>query len=486
MPKPSKAIAKTIADNEAILGARIPDALDPRHTDLLLRASARFLAQRFSFAGLLLNKSKIVFSERIPTAAVGYDNQLYQYYFNAEYMASLSMEEIIFMLYHESMHRALEHIAKGYIYDGCGDDQLPGVPIPPYVMPDLDPKMLTDYAITHQGHGYLPFSQQGWNVATDLYINRLGVEGGIGRINKDWLYDNDYDTGTMTEEGTYCLLFKQAWKHLGQPTDQLLPAGDPMPGQSNAPQNAPQAPQPDDSNDTLKDMPRSLEDVNAQCNENAQRMHAAEKLAGTESGIINRLVERFDTARLRWKKKYFNTVMSTNRGHSNASYRRADRRRLASTGLIFPTRYDTQVKDIVIAIDTSGSMSEAELSTGMSETAGVITQIKPKRLIVLPTDSRIHNVIDLKDLKPTTNFINTCNMLRDRVVPLLGGGGGTSFAPPFDWVAKNKIKPQCLIYFLDGYGKAPAHPPKYPVVWVTTGASDFVDWGTMIVMAEAI
>jgi predicted metal-dependent peptidase len=52
--------------------------------------------------------------------------------------------------------------------------------------------------------------------------------------------------------------------------------------------------------------------------------------------------------------------------------------------------------------------------------------------------------------------------------PELKGGGGTNFIPAFEKVEELGIRPDCLIFFTDGYGTFPTEPPPYPVVWVMT------------------
>ena len=57
------------------------------------------------------------------------------------------------------------------------------------------------------------------------------------------------------------------------------------------------------------------------------------------------------------------------------------------------------------------------------------------------------------------------------------GCGGTSFKPVFDYVDKNLLDVQILIYFTDGYGDDPKKPP-YPVMWVITpNGENRIRWG---------
>ena len=49
------------------------------------------------------------------------------------------------------------------------------------------------------------------------------------------------------------------------------------------------------------------------------------------------------------------------------------------------------------------------------------------------------------------------------------GGGGTRFAPVFDWVSENGYHPTFLLYMTDLDGPSPPDPG-YPVIWLAIDA----------------
>jgi predicted metal-dependent peptidase len=57
--------------------------------------------------------------------------------------------------------------------------------------------------------------------------------------------------------------------------------------------------------------------------------------------------------------------------------------------------------------------------------------------------------------------------LKDGELPKLGGGGGTSFIPPFVYLEEENIRPACLVYFTDMGGSFP-DDPGFPVIWCST------------------
>lgn len=63
------------------------------------------------------------------------------------------------------------------------------------------------------------------------------------------------------------------------------------------------------------------------------------------------------------------------------------------------------------------------------------------------------------------------------------GRGGTDLRPPFKADLLRKHRPDLIVYFTDGNGQAPKHPPKVPVVWCLTHKGRApVKWGRVIRM----
>jgi predicted metal-dependent peptidase len=61
----------------------------------------------------------------------------------------------------------------------------------------------------------------------------------------------------------------------------------------------------------------------------------------------------------------------------------------------------------------------------------------------------------------------------------LGGGGGTRFQPVFDWIERERSRPDLLVYFTDAEGEFPPGAPGYPVIWLVKGGGR-VPWGERI------
>ncbi|MBQ4328287.1 MAG: hypothetical protein IJC27_01025 [Lentisphaeria bacterium] len=130
--------------------------------------------------------------------------------------------------------------------------------------------------------------------------------------------------------------------------------------------------------------------------------------------------------------------------------------------------------EVVIALDTSGSISGEDFRNFFGEITAVVQSFPNYELTLVQCDSRIEKVEKFSREKPFS-----------KTVPLtLYGRGGTSFSPVFEYVKNEKINPKVLIYYTDG-GDAhfPEKPPAYPVIWALT-KDKTVPWGKKIVMAD--
>ncbi|MFM9991830.1 MAG: DUF2201 family putative metallopeptidase [Burkholderiaceae bacterium] len=111
--------------------------------------------------------------------------------------------------------------------------------------------------------------------------------------------------------------------------------------------------------------------------------------------------------------------------------------------------------DVVIAIDTSGSIGGAQLEAFWGEIQGILDAYPQIRGSLFFADADLYGPYEFS---------------KDAPLPAALGGGGTSFCPFFNWVAKqerNGSSPVC-IYFTDGYGTFPETPPESPVLWVAS------------------
>jgi len=121
--------------------------------------------------------------------------------------------------------------------------------------------------------------------------------------------------------------------------------------------------------------------------------------------------------------------------------------------IIVPVLQTPSLEDIVIAIDTSGSITNRDLTDFMSEVNAILTSYPNSRGILATCDAAVHEFekfegpIDVRKIE-------------------LHGGGGTDFRPLFERIEKEGITPKVMVFLTDGDATYPTTPPNYPVLFV--------------------
>ena len=128
----------------------------------------------------------------------------------------------------------------------------------------------------------------------------------------------------------------------------------------------------------------------------------------------------------------------------------------SSTGLVCAGRRTRSAGDIVLVLDTSGSIGELTYSKFLAQAQSILDDLKPDRLVLLSVS---HTVCDAVILEPG-----------DMVPDKLKGGGGTAFQPAFDWVMTHDIDPDVMVYLTDGmsHDRSSLRPVDYPLLWIST------------------
>jgi predicted metal-dependent peptidase len=126
-------------------------------------------------------------------------------------------------------------------------------------------------------------------------------------------------------------------------------------------------------------------------------------------------------------------------------------------GLVCAGRRARAARDIVLVIDTSGSVPQRAYDRFLTEAQAVLDELKPERLHLLSVS---HYVCD----------VHTLESGKDIVPTKLKGGGGTMFQPAFDWIQQQDIEVDVLVYLTDGFAfdLRSLQEPDYPVLWAST------------------
>jgi predicted metal-dependent peptidase len=185
---------------------------------------------------------------------------------------------------------------------------------------------------------------------------------------------------------------------------------------------------------------------------------------GDLPGGIERLLPEPGAGRVPWRRllqRYVGAALVP----ADYGYRRPNRRWLAE-GFLVPGLVSEPRHDVVVALDTSGSMTPADVARAADELAGLLAAADTVTVVV--ADASVHEVVRPAAVK---------SWLAARRVR---GGGGTDHRPVFAWLAEERRRPDVFIGLTDLYSRFPERPPPYPVVWVTPPGAGRAPWGRVV------
>ena len=162
--------------------------------------------------------------------------------------------------------------------------------------------------------------------------------------------------------------------------------------------------------------------------------------AGKMGGTGNRDLDALLQPQVDWREVLREFVQTTCAGSDYSTYARPNRR-LMSQGIVMPSGISEQVGELVIAIDTSGSIGQLELTAFLSEVKGVCDTVKPDKVRLLYWGCSVvgDESYDMHELEQLT----TSTKPKD--------GGGTDVRCVTQYMAEEGIKPQATIVLTDGY-----------------------------------
>ena len=279
-----------------------------------------------------------------------------------------------------------------------------------------------------------------WNIATDYAINIVLHDAGM-KLPQGGLIDAQYRG--MTAEEIYNKLPEQPSDQQKQKSAATGTVGD-----------------GENANGTEGDKDAEERRWQQTLAEAAQ----AAKMSGHLPSALEIFINGQLAPKVRWAEAL--SRFMTERSPDDYSWQRPNRRFIGG-GLFMPSRQSSNtLGEIVVAIDTSGSMTQELLERVAAELNDIKQAARPTKLHVVYCDSDIQHVDTFG--------------LHDDIELALRGGGGTSFQPVFDWIEENEINPRCLVYFTDGYAEFPEQPHSYPVMWAIIDSSETPPWGEIL------
>jgi predicted metal-dependent peptidase len=301
------------------------------------------------------------------------------------------------------------------------------------------------------------------NIACDYVINRILEKNGFTLWERPApLLDEQYDN--MAFEEVYALLPPspppiEITISIGMGKGQSLGEGGTMDNHDFWDKAGSQ--QKDGG--TGKDADGEIIENNEQVwKERLARAAIAAKMQGKLPSDIAGLVEATIEPKLPWRELLRNYVQDT----TKTDYRMMPpSKRYLHIPLYMPS-LKGEFLEIAVAVDTSGSISQPELETFVSEMQGIADSFENYRIHVYACDAAVHNytVVESYDEWPKE----------------YGGRGGTDFTPVFEDIEKQGLEISVLIYLTDSYGTFPKEAPSYPVLWVINAPNREVPFGDQI------
>lgn len=186
-------------------------------------------------------------------------------------------------------------------------------------------------------------------------------------------------------------------------------------------------------------------------------------LAGRMGAKIPRVISDLLEPKIDWREALREFVSSSTKGNDEFTWRRMNKRHMAND-IYLPSVENESIGEIVVAIDTSGSIGGAEITEFATELVSICEVCQPEVVRVLWWDTEVHGEQIFKD-----NYSDIAKLLK----PM--GGGGTMVSCVSDYVVKNKIKAECVLVFTDGYVENDINwKITDPTLWMVTQRRDFV------------
>ena len=363
-------------------------------------------------------------------------------FYNPAYLASLKPPERVFVFAHEVYHVIMKHPQrmKHYQREGAVRDT--------------------------------KWDQDTFNKAADYVINADLLEQGIGMMNPSWLYRSG-TTGHHLVEDVYKDIYEEPppGGGKGKGGSTFGQSGKGAKGQGNDAQADAAGGSFDQILEPSVDPVTGKEDLpdDAEFKEAIARAAGAAKAMGNMPGSFKRLVEEILEPQVDWRD-HVRMIMTGRIGARAETWDRPNRRRLVLNPMvIMPGRKGYGAECVVVARDTSGSIGAKELSAFNAEIGGVLQSVRPKRVVVIDCDAKVHKVQEVCTLDEAQATLGKAH-----------GGGGTSFVPVFDKVRELGLRPEALVYLTDMYGSFPQEAPPYPTIWCSTSKGVTAPFGDLV------
>ena len=361
----------------------------------------------YGFFLIMLNK---MWRKDLPTAGVSKNGINYQLAINEEFWTSLSEKHQMGLLKHELLHIAFGHLVS---FGSFRNKKLANVAMDMEINQYIDPDYLPDGGIDINNYEDLNLDKK---AGCRYYYDKLqqlkdekDKDGTCGNEEMDKLLDN-IDNGEVPDHSTW-----EEFDNLSEAEKKLIE----------------------------KQIQKVLSDAKE------QTIKKRGNVPGEIEGLI--VIEEITKPKFDWRG-YIRRFTGISTKVFTKKIRRKENRRFSDN----PGLKIKMKQHMLLAIDTSGSVSDAELTEFMNE---------------------IHHIykagVDITIVQCDTS-INSIEEYKGKFELNVKGRGGTEFDPVLEYYNANQKKYTSLVYFTDGECYTSVRP-KSNVLWVLSERSHMND-----------
>jgi predicted metal-dependent peptidase len=359
----------------------------------------------FCILGGVTQVGKVEITESVETA--GTDGT--DVYYNPHFIDPMSKKQLLYLIMHEAMHKALHHCTE---YKHLEEKY-----------PDLLNQAM-DYVV----NGTLEHMDSG----TEKFLERPTSVPPLVKAE----YANMSVPEVLRE-----LLKEQEKNPQGQPQPTL----DKHTHVQKTPANE----------EDMKEAKQKIDDA-------VRHGEIVQKQLQSQIGGEGSALSGFRESHTDWRaplRRFFQEVCE---GDENSRFSPPNKR-MMPLDILLPSHYAESTGEIVVACDTSGSMTSV-LPLVFGEVARICQQAQPASVRVLWWDTKVKSV----QVFTAKDYANIAKLQAPR------GGGGTTVSCVADYIAANKLKPKATVLISDGYIEAQYRLPPGNVLWGIVDHTSFV------------
>jgi len=352
------------------------------------------------YSGVILMGKSSVDDENFTAYTDGFNKR-----YSREFISKLSDEELRGIVMHENLHVALKHMQR-------------------FIREFKDNPHLT-------------------NVSADYVVNDIIMnftDKNICKLPTGALYDKQFHNWSVREVYEY-LKKEQNNKDSSTNVESMKPL---------------------DEHDFGNAKQMTTEQVAEQAGKIDRALREGGILAGRMGAKIPRQISDLLEPKVNWREVLRDFVTSASRGSEEYTWRRFNKRLMAND-IYMPSLENETVGELIVAIDTSGSIGGAELTEFASELASICESVNPARVRVLWWDTEVHAMQTFDD-----NYTNIASLLKPE------GGGGTHVSCVAEYINQHKLNAEGVLVFTDGYVESDIKwDITTPTLWLVTQNRSF-------------